>query len=518
MGYQTYMHQDLQHAILFSGANRNEWLNEAHGMMDLAGELLKKHPQLVYRAVFIGGGDATNAELTRTVELSRKFPEQVQIVLAWDTGGVAQKAAGRRLTLNTHRIILDRDTMHQVLTQPVVGGKDSTLIQNLMTLTGHRAYHESRGALVPSEAEVKPPPHLIRRSSHLIAETDGIASQRTAGGNDQRIHREKVGTKLLKGFESSFYVTARGELDIPAESGRAIPRYALNVLVAETVRARRAASGTAAKDLPSEVLAKNSMLSQIPSGSVVNISGMRYALVNDESGAAILVHRRENAAIADPITTLLPGCLAGERVQDTKCLTEEPLVPGVLSTVPLMELRWSAITPGTRVVYSGIDDRQPIAVEEVLSANPSPRGSYAKLVTCLRARYDGSAATLITEERIEASLVIPPTDLAGAHSVQVYQNHGITPEPFAGVLLRERPEQLRTGQLRRAIGAVFDSALLSYQDHLDSAQLSSYVDQREKRELFTPEAYESYFQEMIQRRQEHQELLQLFEKWSRELD
>ncbi len=517
-GYRTYMHPDLQHAILFGGNHKNEWLNEAHGTIDLAEEILKDNPRLIYRAVFIGGGEATQAELLRTVELSRKFAEQVQIVLAWDSGGVAHKAAGRRLTRNTHRIILNQAAIHEALTTPVTGGRDKVFTQSLMTLTGQRAYHESRGLLAPNEAASQIASHLIRSSSHLLKETSAIASRRQEGDDAQRLHRHKAGGKLLKDFESRSRVAARGELDISTERGRSTSRYALDLVVAETVRAQENSNGEAANAPPSEILAKNSALSQISPGSVVSISGMRYALVNDSSGSPVLVHRREDAAITDAVTTLLPSALAGERVQGCKSLTEESLIPGLLSTVPLIELRWSAITPGTRIVYSGIDDRQLIATDEILSINPSPRGSHAKLVTFLRVASHGSSAALISEERIEASLVVPPTELAGAHSVQVYKNRGTASMPLGEVVLRERPEVLRTTQLRRVLSAVFESGLLGYQDYLDSTQVSAFSDLRKVSELFTPQAYEDYFQQMLAKAQEQRELSRLFEKWCRELD
>jgi hypothetical protein len=245
---------------------------------------------------------------------------------------------------------------------------------------------------------------------------------------------------------------------------------------------------------------------------------MRYALVQDQTGSRILVHARTDSADSRAISILNPNALVGERIQSSKPLTEEHLIQGALSTVPLTSLRWSAITPGSRIVYAGIDDRQPIAIEEILAMEPSQRGSHARIVTCLRTPLDGSPAKLLQEERIESSLIIPPTDLPAACSVFVYRNNIAESGPFSEVLQRERPESLRTEQLSSALRDLLQRYSLDRQDRADSKQLHSMAQETRAKRFFSPDAYVTYLTEAAAVNTDYQEMQRTLEKWYRDLD
>jgi hypothetical protein len=467
----TFMHPELGYGLLFDGREPYTWNNEAIGVASLLDKTLSLNPQLRYRAIFIGGGEATKRELLETMRLSRKFPGQIQALVLWDTGGVSRIAAGRLAGTNVFRATLTEQGLSAAWRTMDDLGHHAALGSHTERMIRGRVFQILGGRADPVAITAMP---IVAPQStslcHMIGESCAVTGQAQLGGPSEVPYRIKQGTKTLTDHAARLALAASAAR---RESGTSnwdnLSRYAALELASQVVQS---AAGRLSVGPCSHIQIDESIVdptNKFSPSSVLDVEGVRYAVALDLDGMRTLVHTGRFG-----VHLVSPQSLMGCRMTKVADLRFESLSTVSLSNVPNESPRWNTIRAGTKIHYLGISSSEPVCTEEILSIQASDRGSHYRIVTSLRTTADGESTQLITGERTEFSLVNPPREIVGAVESRVYcPIDTARGGEQANHVPVERREPMRTADLEQTVKSVLAQTVIMLADEYATQLLRS---------------------------------------------
>ncbi len=519
--YSTWMHPDLRHGIFFDEGARYTWSNEARGVAKLAAEYLQKNSDGRYRALFIGGGQATEEELRETLLLAARFPGQVDVVLCWNTGGIAQRAAGRLGSPHVFRVALSHAGIASALSAREVREHISSHGPFLAAVKGRLDHLQGKG--LPHVASGTVASHRsFERALHLACEGYRVIRQ-SLDPELAGIPGTRVGAnEILRGLEHKVAVRERPITSINNGSFGGGALDTVHIAAASYGIAReafRTFAGAQAVDLgsaPFDALELRTSLERYPDGTLVQCNGRSYVIAHVEGKDRALVAAEGGEVLVVPGTAL-----AGLSVDVSVAQHERRGILGcALETVPLDQPRWEKIAQGTVVAYYN-RNRVEVSHDEVLAIRPVPpgevMGSHVREVTLLRTSDEGRRVELLTETRLEISMVIPPSEVRGAVEVRVFcpREAGL---PVTTGTTAERREQRKVARLERECHRLLNDAYAELALHETTTELTRAQGERKASAVLSPSSLNARLARLNSRSREKYQLSRALSAWCAALE